>query len=248
VRRLRGAWARRRRAARFSRQFREFSGLPGAERFELDWRDRLPCLDDDTGATRFDRHYVYHPAWAARVLCRTSPALHVDIGSSLFFVSVLSAFVPTRFYDYRPAELRLPGLASASADLAKLPFDDGSISSLSCMHVVEHVGLGRYGDPLDPNGDLAAMGELQRVLAPGGDLLFVVPVGRPRLRFNGLRIYSYEQVVAGFPELELEEFALIPERGPEGLLPGASPERVAAERHACGCFWLRRPAAPADGI
>jgi len=108
------------------------------------------------------------------------------------------------------------------------------------MHVVEHIGLGRYGDPLDPNADLAAMRELQRVLAPGGDLLFVVPVGRPRLRFNGLRIYSHEQVMAGFPELQLQEFALIPERGPEGLVTGASPERVAAERHACGCFWLRR--------
>jgi len=47
------------------------------------------------------------------------------------------------------------------------------------MNVVEHVGLGRYGEPLDPEGDIKAMRELRRVLAPGGSLLFVVPVGRP---------------------------------------------------------------------
>jgi hypothetical protein len=108
------------------------------------------------------------------------------------------------------------------------------------MHVVEHIGLGRYGDRLDPNGDLKAMRELQRVLGAGGSLLFVVPVGRPRLRFNGLRIYSYNQVIEGFPELDLAEFALIPEHGPKGWIAGATAGQVDAEEHGCGCFWFQR--------
>lgn len=236
----RAALEQRRQRAQFRRQFVEFAKLPGSDRFPLRWSDRLARLGEDTPTTDFDRHYVYHPAWAARVLRKLDPPVHVDIGSSLFFVSVLSAFVRTEYYDYRPAPIRIDGLETASADLTALRFEDRSIESLSCMHVVEHIGLGRYGDPLDPNGDAKAMSELQRVLSPGGSLLFVVPVGRPRIRFNGHRIYSYEQIVGSFPELELTEFALIPEHGPEGWIAGATAEQVAAQEYSCGCFWFQR--------
>ena len=82
---------------------------------------------------------------------------------------------------------------AGQTDICALPFADGSIQSLSCMHVVEHVGLGRYGDPLDPMEIEWQCSELQRVLAPGGDLLFVVPVGKPRIMYNAHRIYSYDR-------------------------------------------------------
>jgi hypothetical protein len=135
-------------------------------------------LQDATVQTEFDRHYVYHPAWAARIIKRIKPAVHVDISSSLHFCSVLSAFVPVKFYDYRPAKLELSGLTSEHADLVQLPFESNSIASLSCMHTVEHIGLGRYGDPLDYDGDLKAIAELSRVLAVGGNLLFCYTRGR----------------------------------------------------------------------
>ena len=147
-------------------------------RLAVRWRDRAPCLRDRTESTGFDRHYVYHTAWAARIVRQVSPARHVDVSSSLFFCGIVSAFVPVDFYDYRPADLRLDGLTSGVGDLMRLPFVDGSVPSLSCMHTVEHIGLGRYGDPLDPSGDSKAIAELKRVLAPGGSLIFVVPVGR----------------------------------------------------------------------
>jgi SAM-dependent methyltransferase len=210
-------------------------------RFALRWRDRLACLEDNTSSTTFDRHYIYHPAWAARVLARTKPSLHIDISSTVYFASLVSAFVPIRFLDYRPADLHLSGLNCDRADLLALPFENLSVASISCMHVVEHVGLGRYGDPLDPEGDIKAARELQRVLAPGGSLVFVVPVGLPVIRFNGHRIYSYDQVVDFFPDLKLQEFTLIPESAEDGPpILGASKERVSEEQYGCGCFWFRR--------
>ena len=213
----------------------------GPRRFAVAWRDRFPCLDDRTGTTGFDRHYIFPPAWAARILAQNRPEEHVDISSALIFPVLLSAFIPMRFYDYRPADLQIDNLASEHADLLALPFPDSSIPSLSCMHVVEHVGLGRYGDPPDPDGDLKAIAELRRVAAPGGNLLFVVPVGRSRIMFNAHRVYSFEQVVGSFPDFELVQFALIPDSAETGgLMVDAPPSLVASQEYGCGCFWLRK--------
>jgi SAM-dependent methyltransferase len=225
-------------------QFYRFQKLSRASQRQLPvrWKDQHPFLSDATNTTPFDRHYVYHTAWAARVLATTKPAVHVDISSSLYFVTNLSAFIPVEFFDYRPADITLPGLTSGRADLCNLPFSDASVYSLSCMHVVEHIGLGRYGDPLDPQGDLKAMAELQRVLAVDGSLLFVVPVGAPRTCFNAHRIYAYDQIIAAFAELTLVTFALIRDDAEGGgLLIDAPPAMVASQRYGCGCFWFKRP-------
>jgi hypothetical protein len=123
-----------------------------------------------------------------------------------------------------------------------LPFPDQSLWSVSCMHVIEHIGLGRYGDALDPEGDLKAMHQLKRVLHQGGSLLFVVPVGKPKVHFNAHRIYSYRQISAYFQDLKLEEFALIPDRPKDGgLIVGASQEMADAQNYGCGCFWFKKP-------
>lgn len=223
----------------FKLEFDRFARLSDtcSQRFSLRWEDRHPCLNDNTAATEFDRHYVYHTAWAARVLAETNPQVHVDISSSLYFCSLMSAFLTVEFHDYRPADLGLDNLTSNAVDLLALPFADNSIASLSCMHVIEHVGLGRYGDPLDPDGDLKAVAELKRVLAVDGLLLLVVPIGRPRIMFNAHRIYSYDQVVAYFDGLELREFALIPDNAEDGgLIRHSTKELADAQFYGCGCF------------
>ncbi len=224
----------------FRNEFRRFQALSHDDtRFAPAWEDRFPCLDDATGTTDYDSHYVLHTGWAARVLACTRPTIHVDFGSSLYFASIASAIVPFQFFDYRPARLPLPGIITGAADLTSLPFRDGEIHSVSCMHVIEHVGLGRYGDPLDPTGDLKAARELQRVVASGGQLLIVTPVGRPRLMFNAHRIYSYQQVIEMFSDLSLREFSLIPDDAAEPeLITNAPPERVQSQTYGCGCFWL----------
>lgn len=210
-------------------------------RFPLSWRDSYLQLFDRTSHTPFDPHYVYHPAWAARVLATTRPEKHIDIASILSFPTIVSAFVPVDYYDYRPAPLNLSGLTSKAGDLHALPFADNSVPSLSCMHTIEHVGLGRYGDPIDYDGDLKAIRELVRVLAPGGSILFVTPVGKPRLMFNAHRIYSYEHIIEAFAGLTLKEFSLVPDDfKTHGLITNADPALVKDQTYACGCFWFTK--------
>src|SRR5206468_9735067 len=104
------------------------------------------------------------------------PDRHVDVGSHNLFANLLSAVVPVIFLDYRPLNGRLRGLECIGGSILELPFADNSVESLSCLHVAEHIGLGRYGDPLDPEGTKKAARELERVLAKGGNHYFAVPV------------------------------------------------------------------------
>jgi SAM-dependent methyltransferase len=74
------------------------------------------------------------------------------------------------------------------------------------MCVVEHVGLGRYGDSLDPFGSEKAFAELNRVLKPGGQLYISVPIGADsRIYFNAHRCFSRAHVLALLPRLQLVE-------------------------------------------
>jgi SAM-dependent methyltransferase len=225
---------------RFISDFLAFRRLQQSKpaRLRMSWSSRYPMLDDRMPETPFEPHYTYHPAWAARIIASIKPRGHVDVGSTLHFCSMVSAFVPTTFYDIRPASLSLSGLVSQPGDLMALPLEDGSTESLSCMHVVEHIGLGRYGDPLDPDGDLKAMRELRRVLARGGSLLFVVPVGRPVIRFNAHRIYDFEQIRDQFRDLELMQFALVDDRG--RFTENATPGEANSQEWGCGCWWFRK--------
>jgi len=226
----------------FREDFRIFTALNKKNRrFPCRWVDRYPCLDDNTANTPVDRHYVLHPAWAMRILVRNKPNLHIDIASTIRFVVQLSCIMPVKHYDYRPPHLSIDNLECGQVDLMNLPFVTESIGSLSCMHTLEHIGLGRYGDPLDSNGDIKAAAELARVLLPGGNLLFVVPVGRSKIEFNAHRIYSYRDVLDLFPSLQLKQYALIPDSHETGdILYGASEALTDSQNHGCGCFWFTK--------
>jgi len=222
----------------FAQEFKNFCALLHADRREpLSEADAYPCLDDRVPQTEFDRHYIYHPAWAARELAKFAPRKHIDISSTLHFATIISAFIEVEFFDFRPAQMRLSNLTSSAADLTQLSFASNSIESLSCMHVIEHIGLGRYGDPFDIDGDRKAARELSRVLAPEGRLIVVFPVGRPRIQYNAHRIYSHEQALELFSGLRLLECALIPD-GPaeDGLIKNPSSDLIMAQSYGCGCY------------
>ncbi len=208
----------------------------------LRWRDNFPCLDDRTESTAFDAHYIYHTAWAARKIREIGPPKHVDISSSLYFCGIVSSFVPMDFYDFRPAPLFLSGLSTKGGDLLNLGIASGSVSSLSCMHVIEHVGLGRYGDQINPDGDLRAASELCRILATDGILYLAVPMAEESyIAFNAHRVYSYDDIMSLFPAMELLEFSLINDRVfQSGMIVNAEKKDLLGQRYACGCFQFRK--------
>ena len=82
-----------------------------------------------------------------------------------------------------------PGEYWSMPDGARPRFDVAfSISSF------EHDGLGRYGDPLNPDADLEAMAEMERVVVDGGLLLLAVPVGAEALIWNAHRVYGRKRL------------------------------------------------------
>lgn len=54
----------------------------------------------------------------------------------------------------------------------------------------DHDGLGRYGDPIDPFGDIKAMNKTKSLLKPGGYLFLSVPIGPDVIVFNLHRRYG----------------------------------------------------------
>jgi hypothetical protein len=223
-----------RRAARFLRQWREYRRLGGtAPRHDL-----YPQLTDDLPTSPFDIHYFHQDVWAARKVAAHGPARHVDVGSRVDLVGFLTVLTEVVFVDIRPLEADLERLQSVEGSIVAMPFPARSLESLSCLHVAEHIGLGRYGDPLDPEGTRKAAKELQRVLAVGGQLLFSGPVGQPRTCFNAHRIHAPEAVPQMFDELELVEFSGIDDAG--RFHADIQPSALAGSRYACGLYRFTR--------
>lgn len=222
---------------RYLRDRRAYQRMGGASRLAL--VDHRLQLHDRTRVTPIDPHYFYANGWAARRIVASRPALHVDVGSQVQFVNLLAAAVPVTFVDYRPLVHSLPGLAPIAGDLLHLPCADGSLASLSCLHVAEHIGLGRYGDTLDPLGTETACRELSRTLAHGGHLFFAVPVGRERVNFNAHRVFHPQTIISWFSSLTLDEFSVVDDAGI--YHERAELEVAAALEYGCGLFHLSKP-------
>lgn len=207
----------------------------------------FPCLHDRTSTTAFDPHYCYLAYWASHRLAQDVVAEaelpHVDVGSQISWVMSLAAARRVVFIDIRPFETNIQNLDVKAGTVLELPFPDKSVRSLSCLHVAEHIGLGRYGDPLDPLGTDRAIAELARVLAPDGCLLFALPLGRERVCFNGHRIHDPRTIITLFEQagLTLRAFAGV---GDDRVYrEDLDPSDLADADYACGMFEFIRPKA-----
>ena len=214
-----------------------YAGTNQEDGFPLRARDLLcGTADRFSSAGGTVGHYFWQDLWAARHLHQRGIRDHVDIGSRLDgFVAHILPFCRVTYVDIRPLSNSIEGLTFRQGSLLSLPFPDASIDSLSCLHVIEHVGLGRYGDPVEPQGYRRAAAELSRVLAAGGQLLIGTPVGRQRLCFDSHRIFDPQTIRAAFPTLHLAQFSLIDDVG-HTVHTHASFEQARACNYGCGLF------------
>ncbi len=226
--------------ARYRRDWRAYAAMPGSE--PLTDQDALPCLFDRTATHPLDTHYFYQDIWAFKAVQASGVKRHIDVGSRAILVGMLTTITHVVFIDIRPLDIMLENYESRPGSVLALPLTTDSVNSLSCLHVAEHIGLGRYGDTLDPLGTQKAIVELSRVLAPGGNLYFSVPVGRPRVCFNAHRIHSPQQILDYFYDLDLLSFSGTDDRG--RYLEDITPGELAKSEYACGLFHFTKRVTP----
>jgi len=207
--------------------------------YSIEFEDSLPKIFDSTYQSTFDSHYFYQAIWAFENIKYSSPTLHLDIGSDIKFVGLLSTIYPVIFLDYRPIKTsNTPGLRNLCGDILALPFANNSISSITCLHVIEHIGLGRYGEPLKNDGSIRAFHEISRIVKPGGFFYLSIPIGRERLQYNAHRILAPETVINVLDEFKLIEFSVITDT--QEYRKGEMYQNYQNSSYACGLFVFQK--------
>lgn len=219
----------------FIRQFLDYRKLDNADVIDL-----YPCLNDATSVSQTGKgHYFYQDIWALSKVAKSGVSKHVDIGSRIDgFAGQCSAICEVEFLDFRPVDLGLDNFKMKQGSILELPYENGSLNSISCLHVIEHIGLGRYGDPMDPLGSKKAAGELVRVLSNSGNLYIGVPIGRERVAFNAHRIFSPDTIRDFFDGLELVEFDAVDDSGYFVKNPSFTDFEKAD--YSCGLFHFKK--------
>jgi len=230
------------RYARDLERCEEFGGEP-----EFPLVDGEPRFDDDSPAGSTDPHYTKQDVWVAQQVIMGTAHEHLDVGSRFdgFVTHLLAGGVNVVYVDGRPLsftwDLPRPTLRVVQDDartLATIP--DGGFESISCLHALEHFGLGRYGDEVDPNGWRTAIQALGRVTAPDGLLYLSVPVGRQHRFRNWHRVFSPVTIIleAEHRGLLMEDFAGVNDSG--NFIEKAMVRDFALACYACGIFVFRK--------
>lgn len=154
-------------------------------------------FDKYTESGIFSTHYFQQDLLIAQRIFSNKPEKHVDIGSRVDgFVTHVASYREIEIIDIRPLDRKIVNVSFRQADLMKLPEGLlGYTDSISSLHVIEHFGLGRYGDPIDVNGHLKALDNILRILKSGGKFYFSVPVGVQGVYFNAHRLFSVSYLV-----------------------------------------------------
>jgi len=177
-----------------------------------------PCLED-----RFEQsciakgHYFHQDLLVARRIHQSNPMIHIDVGSRIDgFVAHVAAFREIKVIDIRPILNSIPKVEFMQANMM-VPISKnliGCCDSLSCLHALEHFGLGRYGDPVDYDGYVLGLDNLYRLLKKGGTLYLSVPIGNQRIEFNAHRIFSVKYLMELFKgKYLIEHFSYVDDNG-----------------------------------
>lgn len=181
----------------------------GRFKFELN-KVYFTTSDRFLNSGSMNHHYFHQDLWAASKIFKSGVKHHIDVGSRIDgFIGHILSFCKVTYIDIRPLDSKVENLSFLKGSITDLPFESESIDSLSCLHVIEHIGLGRYGDDIDPEGHIKAAHELSRVLKKDGLLYFGTPIGKEGLYFDAHRVFDPQTILDLFNKLKLIEYKMI---------------------------------------
>jgi SAM-dependent methyltransferase len=161
-------------------------------------------------------HYFHEDLLVAQRVYENHPQRHVDVGSRVDgFVAHIATFREIEVFDIRPQKTLVRNMKFVTADFMNVPSDlHDYTDSLSSLNVIEHFGLGRYGDPIDVNGHLKGLDNMRKVLKSGGKFYFSTPIGPQRIEFNAHRVFSVTYLLGLFqPHYKIDSFAYVDDKG-----------------------------------
>lgn len=180
---------------------------------DMPWGREQPMLTEWRETSGSLGAYFFQDQLVARWIYQNKPRRHMDVGSRIDgFIGSLSVFREVEVIDIRPAPGVVEGVKFHQLDLMdELPEEwVAATDSLSCLHTIEHFGLGRYCDPIDPHGHLKGLAQLKRMVVPGGLFYLSAPIGPPRIEFNAHRVFAPQTLIDWFKEgWRIEKFAVI---------------------------------------
>lgn len=199
----------------------------------------MPILSDAAASSGVAKgHYFHQDLWAARRIHDEKPSQHIDVGSRVDgFIAHLLTFMNVTVVDVRPLVSKVPGLAFTQKDMMAENGAEGlSSDSVSCLHALEHFGLGRYGDPFDWDGWRKGLVNLAAIVREGGRLYLSVPIGPQVVEFNAHRIFAPQTIIGEAAKLglTLQEFSFIDDNG--DFHPSVKVDEAVGCRFGCGCF------------
>ena len=161
-----------------------------------------PCLNDRfalNGAIHSE--YFWQDLLVAQLIFDTKPRRHVDIGSRIDgFVAHLATFREVEVFDIRPMGVEIPNILFKQADIMDLAslgnYGTNYCDSLSCLHAIEHFGLGRYGDPIEFEGYKEGLKNMLGILDVGGNFYLSTPIGRAKVEFNANYIFDPREIIS----------------------------------------------------
>jgi hypothetical protein len=165
---------------------------------------KVPRLYDKQTVQKMP-YYAPELNFATSIIIREKITRLVDVGSYVVWYPMISAVVDLETVDVRPTLPPMDMFKSRKGIITALPYPDESVQALSSLCVLEHVGLGRYGDPIGYNLDWDAALELGRVIMPGGHLILSTMLGRKSIQFDAGRVYDIESLLSMFPSFEISE-------------------------------------------
>lgn len=197
-----------------------------------------PCLTDRSDCNGVaSGHYFHQDLWIARQIFLNQPEKHVDVGSRVDgFVAHVAVFRNIEVLDIRPQESTVANIHFKQADITSADFTlTDYCDSLSCLHAIEHFGLGRYGDPIDAKGHLRGLANIHRCLKQGGTLYLSTPIGPQRIEFNAHRVFSIRYLLDWFaPLFDLKAFSFVDDAGKLHTDVELTPELISGN---CGCHY-----------